>query len=350
MTTMTAARFHAATSTLELEQTTVPDPGPGQILVRVEACGVCLTDVHLVRGVLPPLVPTVTLGHEAAGVIAAVGKDVADRWQDGMRVAITPGRQCGACWSCLRGQGAGACGRVQVMGSSYDGAWAEYVVVSQHQLAPVPDGIDLAQAAILSDAVTTPYAALLGTGGLRPAESVGIWGLGGLGTHAVMIARLTGAAPIVAVGPSPASRERALRLGADLALDPADPSCDERIRQITDGRGLDLAAEFVGLNEVRVKAVESLRTGGRAVLVGLHPEPLALGDPFPFVMGAKTVRGHLGGDLHHLEELLNLVARHRLDLTGSVTATVPLSDIHTAMDMAQDRGQAPVRIVVSPTA
>ena len=111
------------------------------------------------------------------------------------------------------------------MGFAFDGAWAEYVVVPWQALVAVPDHVAIEQAAILADAVSTPYAGLTDRAGLRRGESVGIWGIGGLGVHAVMIARMVGASPIIALDPSEAARQRALDRGADHALDPDVGGC-----------------------------------------------------------------------------------------------------------------------------
>ncbi|MFE3054118.1 zinc-binding dehydrogenase [Nocardia sp. NPDC059239] len=350
MNTMTAARYHSDARIFALEQVSIPEPGRGEVLVRVEACGICMSDVHLIEGLLPPPIPDVTPGHEAAGTIAAIGPDVPDRWKDGARVVLTPGRACRRCENCVRGMGADACTDLQVMGAYYDGAWAQYVVVGYEQLVAVPESIPLAQAAILADAVTTPYAALVDTAAVGPSRSVGIWGLGGLGTHAVQIARLAGAAPIIALDPVPATRERALRLGADIALDPTDPTHLDEIRRVTKGSGLDIAAEFVGVNAVRAQAVAALGQGGKAVLVGLTPEPITLADPFTFQLRMQEVRGHLGGGLRHLEELVALVELGRLDVSGSVTATMPLTDIADGIAQLNARQGNPVRLVVLPQA
>lgn len=348
MSTMIAARFHAESSTFGLEEVEIPTPGPAEVLVRVEACGICSSDVHLIEGMLPPPVASVTPGHEAAGTIAARGTKVPARWREGLRVVLSAGRRCDRCRPCLRGGGIDDCESLQVMGSFYDGAWAQYVVVGFEQLVEIPDGIPFAQAAILADAVTTPYAALLDTARLRPSESVGVWGIGGLGTHAVQVARLAGAAPIIAVDRVEEVRQRALRLGADAALDPAAPDFAETIDAMTGGRGLDVAAEFVGYNAVREQAVRSLGHGGRALFVGLSPDPIVIRDAIPFLLRSQVILSHLGGGVAHLEAIVNLVARGRLDVSGSVSASVSLTDVAEGIRGLQTSSGNTVRIVVQP--
>ncbi|MEU2878486.1 alcohol dehydrogenase catalytic domain-containing protein, partial [Streptomyces sp. NPDC007070] len=210
MDRMLAARLHVPSRTLRLEEVPKPQPGPGEVLVKVAAAGVCLSDVHLIDGTLTPLLlegDTVTLGHEVAGTIAEVGAGVT-AWTEGQRVVLYAGETRG--------------GVTYTRGVDYDGGWAEYALSSAAALTALPDGIPFEQGSIIPDAVSTPWGAITVTGAVRPAEAVGVWGAGGLGVHAVQLLRTVGACPIVAVDPNPVARERALAAGADLALDPAD--------------------------------------------------------------------------------------------------------------------------------
>jgi D-arabinose 1-dehydrogenase-like Zn-dependent alcohol dehydrogenase len=125
MPSMRAARFDGATRTLTVKDVPVPQPGPGEALVRIRACGICLSDVHLVDGSLPAVVPEVTPGHEAAGVIEKIGPGVPG-WRAGQRVVMAGGRPCWQCRNCIRGR-VNECLQLQIMGSFYDGAWAEYI-------------------------------------------------------------------------------------------------------------------------------------------------------------------------------------------------------------------------------
>jgi D-arabinose 1-dehydrogenase-like Zn-dependent alcohol dehydrogenase len=233
--TMRAARFDATSRRLEVQDVPVPVPSPTEVLVRVEACGICLSDVHLLDGTLPAVLPVVTPGHEAAGTVEAVG-DLVPGWTPGDRVLMAGGRNCGTCRWCVRGR-IEDCEAFQILGFNYDGAWAQYVVVPYGALTGVPAGLPVEQAAILADAVSTPYAALTDRAALRPGEAIGLWGIGGLGVHAVQVARMVGAAPIIAIDPLPSARERALRLGADVALDPRAVDVVEEVRSAARPRG-----------------------------------------------------------------------------------------------------------------
>lgn len=345
--TMLAARFSEPGTPIEIEEIPVPSPRSYEVLVRVEACGICLSDIHLIEGSVPPIVSPVTPGHEACGVVAKTGLMTAG-WSEGDRVVMTGGRYCGSCQRCLTGRFED-CVAWELLGFHYDGAWAEYVLAPALALARVPEGIPSEQAAILADAVATPYAALLETGGLQPGEAVGLWGIGGLGTHAVQIARLAGAAPIIAVDPLEGARKRALGLGADLALDPGETEFMARIMEVTDGLGLDLALDLIGKNDVIKQAVQSLTRGGRLVVVGQSIERIELGPAVLFSTRATKLLGHLGYRKRHLDDLVRLLASGRLDLSGSITDVIPLAQINEGVDRLRQRDGDVVRIMVRPS-
>ncbi len=343
---MRAARFDTTERTLEVVDVPVPEPGPLEVLVKVHACGICLSDVHLLDGSLPSPLPAVTPGHEAAGVIERVGSEVRG-WTPGQRVVLAGGRNCGECWFCVRGR-VEECQQFQIMGFAFDGAWAEYVVVPYGALAEVPDSVPLEQAAVLADAVATPYAALTDRAALRPGESVGLRGIGGLGVHAVQIARMVGAHPIIALDPLPAARERALGLGADHALDPTDPDCIAKVWELTGGRGLNVAADLVGANRVLAQADLCLGRAGRLLMVGLSPEPVQLGMGMLFGVLSHTLMGHLGYRRQHLDTLVGLVASGRLDVSASVSDVISLEDVAQGVERLTSKEGNPVRIVVNP--
>ena len=218
--TMRAERFYADTKKIAVEDVPIPEPGPGEVLVKVAYCGICHSDLSLINGTFPAQVPVVTQGHEASGTIAELGPGV-EGWAEGDRVVVAAGRPCLSCPNCRRGDMA-TCLRTQIMAFAYDGAWAEYTIAQAFGLTRVPDNVPLDQAAILADAVSTPFGAVVRTGQVGVGESVGVWGVGGVGTHIVQLARLVGAVPIIAIDVKPAVLERAVDLGADYAFDVGD--------------------------------------------------------------------------------------------------------------------------------
>jgi D-arabinose 1-dehydrogenase-like Zn-dependent alcohol dehydrogenase len=336
-TDMLAARLIVSENRLVMDRVPVPEPGPGQALVKVRAAGVCLSDVHLLDGTLSPLFldgDVVTLGHEVAGTIDALG-DGAAGFSLGQRVLLEAGQ-------------VEPDGRLFTRGVDYDGGWAEYALARADTLVPIPDSLPFEQAAIVPDAVSTPWSAVTSSGRVRPGEAVGVWGLGGLGTHAVQLLRLVGAAPVIALDPVEAARTRALDLGADLALDPSSPDVADQVRHATQGCGIDVAFDFAGAVPVREQALALLAPQGRLVLVGLAGEPVTIPHDVVFSFRRQAVIGAYGSEPQHLRELVRLVERGRLDLGTSVTATLPLVEAPQAVEQLQKKVGNPVRIVLRP--
>ena len=345
---MKAVRFHAPGASLSVDEVSDPVPGPQDVVVRVMACGVCASDLHFIDGEVPlPAPAPLTLGHEPSGVIEAAGSEV-PVWREGDRVSLFAGKPCLACRPCASGL-IEDCRDPKVMGAHYDGAWAEYVVVPWFALAALPDAVPFEHGAIACDAVSTPYAALVDRAALRPGERVGVWGIGGLGTHAVQIARLSGAGFVVAVDPIQAARERATALGADLVLDPNADDVPNAIREASGG-GLDVAVDLIGRTAVLRQATMSMARGGRIVLVGQSWEPADPGPILALSFLGIGLLGHLGYRKHHLERVLALIEAGRLDLSASVSGTLPLDRAADAVDRLRTKVGDPVRLLLTPAA
>ena len=343
---MRAARFDVASRELRVVEVPRPSPGPMEVVVRVRACGICLSDVHVVDGSIPIPLPQVTPGHEAAGVIAAVGALV-PAWEVGQRVVMAGGKPCLSCAACAGGR-LDRCQDVRLMGSMYDGAWAEYVVVPSYVLTAIPDDLPFEQAAILADAVSTPWAGLVNRAQLTAGESLGLWGIGGLGVHAVQIGRLVGAGLVVAVDPSPAARARALIAGADHAFDPTASDVRAEVLGVSNGRGLDVAVDLVGSNAVLQQAHSCLARNGRLVMIGLSLDPIDLGAGILFALGAHSLLGHLGYAKPDLDRVVDLVAAGRLDVSRSISGVLPLADVADGVERLRNKVGDPVRLVITP--
>ncbi|MGH3587580.1 MAG: alcohol dehydrogenase catalytic domain-containing protein, partial [Pseudonocardia sp.] len=172
--TMRAQRFRKATGQWAIEEVPIPEPDPGEVLIRVAYCGICHSDLSLIDGVFasPDQPDVITQGHEASGTVARVGPGVTG-WAEGDRVIPAAGQVDGTCASCRRGDFA-HCAGIRLMAFAYDGAWAEYTVAQELGLTRVPDSVPLDQAAILADAVSTPFGAVVHTGQVRIGEAVGV--------------------------------------------------------------------------------------------------------------------------------------------------------------------------------
>jgi threonine dehydrogenase-like Zn-dependent dehydrogenase len=229
-----------------------------------------------------------------------------------------------------------------------DGGLAERLAVAARAVVPVPDELPLDQAAIVADAVATPYHALVERGGLRPGETVAVYGCGGLGYHAVQLARLAGAATVIAVDVRGSALERARRAGADITINAAEERPSRRIRELTGG--VDLAVECVGRAESIAEAAKSLRRGGRAVVVGMGPDAVTLPPPNVFTWSEYALIGSFGSSAETVPRLLAMAASGRLDLSQSVTDKFRLEEVNQALELLRSPDSDAVRIVIEPAA
>ncbi|QFG24639.1 zinc-binding dehydrogenase [Actinomadura sp. WMMB 499] len=337
MAEMLAGRLDVRTRRFAVREVPVPEPGHGEVRIAVKAAGVCLSDLHLIDGTLSPLYlrgDEVTLGHEVAGVVESCGAGVT-RFEPGRRVLLQAGEE-------------DLDGTVFTRGVDYDGGWAQFAVAAERTVVPIPDALPFEQACIVPDAVSTPWAAVTATAKTRAGEAVGVWGLGGLGAHAVKLLRLLGAAPVIAIDPVEAARERALRFGADLALDPGSADFAGAVQAATGGRGLAVAFDFAGVPAVREQALGALGKDGRLVLVGLGGQPVTIAHDTTFSFLRQQVLGHYGSEPEHVEQLLHLVEQGRLDLAESVSDVLPLADAPQAVERLAAKEGNPIRLVLRP--
>ena len=347
MTTMHAARLIQPGDPLEIQEIPVPEPADDELLVEVRACGLCGTDLHLaVAGDMPVERTPITLGHEAAGIVAALGPKVSD-FAVGDRVTLFPAAFCGECRYCREGRHS-LCEASKVYGMARDGSLAQYVTAPARSAFHLPDNVPFDVGAIITDAVSTPYHALRKRGKLQKGESVGIVGCGGLGSHAIQLAKMMGASHVVAVDVDAAALDRAKALGADLTIDPSAQNASKTIRKELGTAGLDMALEFVGKPETVEITIRCLAKGGRAVLVGVGMGKPTLPRLAAFVGRELTVLGSFGMDRNDIEDLYELVSSGSLDLSESISARYPLIEANAALQHLAQKRDGVVRIVVEP--
>jgi alcohol dehydrogenase, propanol-preferring len=339
---MRAAVFHGPNRPLEVEEVRTPEPGAGELLVRVAACGVCHTDLHYVDHGTPTFKPPpLVLGHEVAGVVAATGAGV-ERFATGDRVLLPAVLPCGACALCREGR-ENVCERSVMLGNNVDGGYAEYLAIEARHAFHLPPEIPLVEGAIIADALTTPYHAVVNRGRVRPGDRVVVIGCGGIGLGVVQTAAALGAR-VVGVDPSPAKRAWALRLGASEAVDPAVGRTERTLREATGG-GADVAFECVGTPGCQETALGALRTGGRLVLVGYAPAAMSLNGGRVMFRELEVV-GSLGCRPVDYPRVIELARQGRIRVAEMVTHRFPLEDINLAFDTLR-AGEA-VRAVVVP--
>ena len=340
---MKAAVLRDPAQAMMIEDVPTPDPKAGEVLVKVAACGVCHTDLHYLDHGTPTFKkPPIILGHEVSGTIAGLGAGVA-AFAEGDRVLLPAVLSCGSCEYCRTGR-ENICERSQMLGNHIDGGYAEYIAVPARDVFRLPDDVPLVEGAVIADAVTTPYHAVVRRGKVTPGDWVVVVGCGGVGLTLVQIAAAVGAR-VVAIDVKAAKLEAARRFGAVATLNPLDfPRIDREVRAITGG-GADVAFEAVGKAATQQVALDSLKTGGRAVLVGYSPDTLPL-NAGRVMFRELDVIGSLGCRPVDYPRAIEMVRQGKVRLMELVTHRFPLDDIHEALDMLRC-GDA-FRIVVTP--
>lgn len=349
-----AAVLSAVGAPLEITDITLPEPGPGQVRVRLAAAGVCHSDLSLSNGTMRVPVPAV-LGHEGAGTVVSVGEGVA-QVAPGDGVVLNWAPSCGGCHHCGIGEvwlcANALAGTANLHARTADGtelhpglnvaAFAQETVVAANCVLPAPDGIPLTDAALLGCAVLTGYGAVHHSARVRAGESVVVFGIGGVGLAVLQAARIAGAAEVIAVDVSPAKEELARRAGATHYV-VASPTTPREIRALTGGQGADVAVECVGRAATIRTAWESTRRGGRTTVVGIGGKDQQVTfNALEIFHWGRSLTGCVYGNsdpARDLPVLADHIRAGRFDLSMMVTERIALDGIPAAFDnMMAGRG------------
>ncbi|MDR1860992.1 MAG: galactitol-1-phosphate 5-dehydrogenase [Bacteroidales bacterium] len=302
-----------------------PQPGTGEVLIRVKACGICGSDVHGMDGSTGRRHTPLIMGHEASGEIAAVGADVT-RWKVGDRVTFDSTVYPLDDWFTLKGRYNLSEGR-EVVGVSpveykRHGAFAEFLVVPQHILYLLPDNVSFAQAAMVEPAAVAAHAVRLS--GIRAGNSAVVFGSGMIGTFIVSMLKAAGATPIIAVDIDEEKLKMAAKYGATTTINSARQPVTELVRSLTKGRGADFGFEAIGISATVNALLDTLRKGATATLVGNVTPTIE----FPLqkvvtseirIQGSCAINGEY-------EMALDLIASGALNVDDMISAVAPLSD------------------------
>lgn len=333
---MRAGRLTVSTRSFAIVELPKPKPQENEVLIKVMAAGVCLSDVHFLDGTLISgslKTDEVTLGHEVAGVIEEVGSSIAD-FNVGDHVVMVAG---------IRDHN----GRLHTQGFDYDGGFADYVLCRSENLVRIPSSFSFEQACIIPDAVSTPWAAITQTAQMQNHHNAVVFGVGGLGFHAVQLLKIIGCL-VVAVDPSEFARDRALAVGADFVFDSTDPDLISKVRSATSGIGANAAFDFAGVSSVRKSALSMLAEGGKLVIVGIANEPIIIPSDMAFTYRRTQLLGHYGSEKSHTEEVIHMVRDGILDLSASISQILPLEQALEAMSILREKIGNPIRIVLKP--
>ena len=305
----------------------VPEPEvkPGEVLVRIKACGICGSDVQGLDGSTGRRIPPIIMGHEASGVIASVGPGVSD-WKTGDRVTFDSTVYPLNDWYTLEGKYNLSDNR-EVIGVSpgdyrRNGAFAEYLAVPQHILYRIPDQVSFEQAAMVEAAAVALHA--LNLASLKTGDSCVVTGAGIIGSFLIRLLKIAGAGVLIAIDNDPIKLDYSMKTGAGHAFNSSDADVPERIKALTSGRGADISFEAVGKTETVNLAIASTRKGGTVVLVGNTSKTIE----FPLqkvvtsgirVLGSCAIRGEY-------DAVLKLMKDGRLDVSDMISAVAPLSE------------------------
>ncbi|HEY3563272.1 MAG TPA: alcohol dehydrogenase AdhP [Amycolatopsis sp.] len=334
---MKAAVVTDFSSLLELREVPIPEPGPQQILVRLETCGICHTDIHAAHGdwLVKPALPLIP-GHEGVGIVERVGAGVPET-RVGQRVALPwLGSACGECGFCVSGWET-LCEAQLNTGYSIDGGYAEYAVADARYAVPVPDGVAPLEASPLTCAGVTTYKAVK-VGNVRPADRVAIFGVGGLGHLAIQYARIAGGF-VTAVDIEPGKLDLARELGADHVV---DASAGDPAEAIQAEGGADVAIVLATAPSAFEQALRSLRRGGRLVCVGIPAGGILPVPIFEAVIKGISVIGSIVGTRKDLAEVFALHAAGRTTVKAE---TRKLEDINEAFEEVL-ANRVPARLVI----
>jgi propanol-preferring alcohol dehydrogenase len=302
---MHAVRYHGPKQPLRLEEVAVPEPGPGEVLVRVTAAGICHTELHFLSGLLDLGVAPLTLGHEIVGRIERLGPGV-PAGRLGERVIVYYYAGCGGCEHCLRGD-ENLCEALRAEhGFLTDGGFAEYVRTPARNAVPLPGTVGDADAAPIGCAVTTAiHAARLARVAL--GEWVVVYGVGAVGFGLIQVACLAGAR-VIAVGRDPRRLAKAKELGADHVVSGAEGRAAREIGRLTAGRGADVVFELVATRQTMAESLQALARRGRLVFIGYSEDSFTV-HPIQLVIGERVVTASVGNTLAELRRAVDLVAR-----------------------------------------
>jgi S-(hydroxymethyl)glutathione dehydrogenase/alcohol dehydrogenase len=338
---MKAAVLREVNKPLVIEQISIDDPGPGQVLVKTAATGACHSDLHFMEGLWPSPIPVV-LGHEAAGVVEEVGPGV-DYVQPGDHVVLLFVPFCGTCRFCttghpnLCGQGRARQGKLHIGDQDVApfasmSSFAEYMLVPEGGVVKIRKDVPLDRAALVGCGVMTGVGAAINTAQVQPGTTCAVIGTGGVGLNVIQGCALAGAERIIAVDIHPNKLEMAREFGATHFVDASKENAVAKVRELTDG-GSDYAFEVIGLPAAITQAFDMVRRGGEAIIVGMAPAGSEATISATAFLAEKVLKGCSYGSTrprYDMPRLIDLYMAGKLKLDELVSRTYPLEGINDA--------------------
>lgn len=353
--TMTAAVLFGPNDMRLVEDYPVPEPGPGEVIIKVIACAICGTDPDILARGWPnhPPYGEFVFGHEYSGTIAALGQGVTE-FKLGDRVVVEPHKGCGLCDNCRDGlyttclnYGAAEKGH-RHYGFTTNGGYADYARIHVTCVHKIPDDMSFELATLLTTAGTSLYG-IRRAGGFEGGESVVVAGPGPIGLMSVVLARLMGAGTIILIGTRAERLELGLKLGADIPINLHQENVVERVLALTGGHGADMVLECAGTAQSAADAVEYTKKSGRIAFIGVHAKsPIVPLNARKITLGNITIAGVRAEGQRSVPRALTVLSHNNIDISPLVTHTFPLSEIHQAFETAEKRLENAIKVVVKP--
>lgn len=292
-----------------VEELPIPEPGPGEVLIKVMASGLCLTDVHIQDGVLKTVKPPYTPGHELAGIVVKLGEDV-EGIDIGQHMCGWIDVVCHKCKLCKMGRENLCLNRVRI-GFERDGSHAEYVVIPAENVMPISENIPWPSAAVIPDAVACMYNAIKVQGKVKAGDKILLAGMGALGIQGVQIAKYLGAT-VYASGRTPAKLELAMKFGADGTINTRENDLQEEITRLTDGEMCDVIVDLIGTSSSIDEQLRCLRPGGKIIAAAYAVDTFTVNFQ-EIVIKEKEIVGIRGASPQALKEAIELVEKGVID-------------------------------------
>jgi threonine dehydrogenase-like Zn-dependent dehydrogenase len=354
--TMRAAVFEDVRD-IHVEEVPVPACGPTDAIVKVTTTTICGTDSHIWRGEYPVAKGRI-VGHEPAGVIHQIGEAV-QGYEVGDRVVVGAITPCGACYFCQHGDFAQCAGYEDSwgmiggwrLGNSADGVQAEYfrVPYAQANLAKIPDGLSDEDVLFVTDIATTGISAAE-TANVQIGDSVVVYAQGPIGLCATAGSRLKGAGLIIGVDQNPIRLEMSKRMGADVVVDFTQEDPVAKVKELTEGRGADVAIEALGIQDTFENCLRSVRPGGVVSSLGVYGDKVSIPlEGFIYGIGDIDIRTTLcPGGKARLQALMQMVASGRLDLRQLITHRFKLDEIEGAYELFSNQQDGVIKVALTP--
>jgi len=343
---MLAAFYKEKGKPFVVEETEVPKIGPDEVLVEVKAAGICGTDVHYWKGEFSPASIPLIIGHEGAGIVREVGENVKNvKIND--HVIIHYVISCGVCKNCSKGND-NRCRNRKSIGHDVNGTFAQFIKVPYRSAVKISQSVPLEWGAVIGCAVSTAYHAAR-VSNFEPGDTVIVFGVGGVGLHAVMWAKFFGAGKVIAVDPIESKLEKAKRYGADIVLNPLKDNVLEIVNKETEGFGADVAIECSGSSQAMMQAIKAIKgsnqfESGKLISVGLQTKPFQF-EYWGLREGWATVSGdHTLSELH---QIVKLVENGRINLSESITHRISLRDIGKGIELVESKEEHVERVVIN---